>query len=197
MGGLDGWAQPRRFTMPAQTNVFPNSNNASSSKMVWLDKRPTLSKQTSNASHQPPYQSVQTMNSKNKLLFSRRPHHSCRRGLLPPSPPHPPRGHIPHLPLLGVIFSNVRASGLHPENDNAYLSSDTRLRPHYLTRALLGGGVWTPPLVVFREYLKNGGAERRRFWYTLSYINSTHVVKISDQGHSRSGHQVTWSDLTS
>ena len=66
-----------------------------------------------------------------------------------------------------------------------------------LTLACVGGGRMDPPPMVFREYLKNGGAERRRFWYTLSYINSTHVVKISDQGHSRSGHQVTWSDLTS
>ena len=31
----------------------------------------------------------------------------------------------------------------------------------------------------------------------LSYIFSAHVVKISDPGHARSGHQVTSSDLTS
>ena len=67
----------------------------------------------------------------------------------------------------------------------------------YLTRAVLGGGVFTPPPQVFREYLKNGGAQRRRFWYTCSYIISAHVVKISDLGRSRSGHQVTSSDLTS
>ena len=67
-----------------------------------------------------------------------------------------------------------------------------------LTRAVLGGGrFYAPPPQVFREYLKNGGAQRRRFWYTCSYIISAHVVKISDLGRSRSGHQVTSSDLTS
>ena len=67
-----------------------------------------------------------------------------------------------------------------------------------LTRAVLGGGAFLrPPPQVFRKYLKNGGAQRRRFWYTCSYIISAHVVKISDLGRSRSGHQVTSSDLTS
>ena len=59
-----------------------------------------------------------------------------------------------------------------------------------------GGCLNTPP-AVFRRYLKNGGAERRRFWHTCSCIFSAHVVKISDPGHLRSGHQVTPSDLTS
>ena len=54
-----------------------------------------------------------------------------------------------------------------------------------------GGDIWTLP-VVFREHLKNGGC----FWHTLSCIFSAHV-KIVDQGHLRSGHQVTSSDLTS
>ena len=35
------------------------------------------------------------------------------------------------------------------------------------------------------------------FWHTCSYISFAHVVNISDQGLSRSGHQVTSSDLTS
>ena len=35
------------------------------------------------------------------------------------------------------------------------------------------------------------------FWNILSYIVSAHVVNISDQSHSRSGHQITSSDLTS
>ena len=51
---------------------------------------------------------------------------------------------------------------------------------------------WGAPLHVFREYLKSG-----RFLHACSYIFSAHVVKISDSGHSRSGHQVTSSDLTS
>ena len=34
-------------------------------------------------------------------------------------------------------------------------------------------------------------------WHTLPYIFSAYVVKISDPGHVRSGHQVTSSDLTS
>ena len=34
------------------------------------------------------------------------------------------------------------------------------------------GGVFTPPPQVFRRYLKNGGAQRRRFCHTLSYIIS-------------------------
>ena len=37
-------------------------------------------------------------------------------------------------------------------------------------------------------------SEKRR---PCSYIYSAHVVKSSDPGHSRSGHQVTSSDLTS
>ena len=42
-----------------------------------------------------------------------------------------------------------------------------------LTRAVLGGGgVFTPPPQVFRRYLKNSGAQRRRFRNTLSYIFS-------------------------
>ena len=44
---------------------------------------------------------------------------------------------------------------------------------------------------------KNGDTERRRFWHTCLYIFSTHVVKSSDPGRSRSGHQVTSSNLTS
>ena len=61
-----------------------------------------------------------------------------------------------------------------------------------------GGGCWEPPPPsVFSRLSKNGGAARRRFWHTLSYIFSAHVVKISDPGHARSGHQVTSSDLTS
>ena len=49
---------------------------------------------------------------------------------------------------------------------------------------------------VFREYLISGGVQRRRFWYTCLYIFSGHVIKTSDPGHQRSGHQVTSSDLT-
>ena len=52
------------------------------------------------------------------------------------------------------------------------------------------------PLQVFRECLKKVFREYR-FWHTCVYIFSAHVVKTSDQGHSRSGHQATSSDLTS
>ena len=41
------------------------------------------------------------------------------------------------------------------------------------------------------------GTERRHFWHTYSCIFSAYVVKISDPGHSRSGHQVMSNDLTS
>ena len=53
-----------------------------------------------------------------------------------------------------------------------------------------GPGVFGKPLRVF------GDAEHRRFWHACSYIFSANV-KISELGRSRSGHQVTWSDLTS
>ena len=44
----------------------------------------------------------------------------------------------------------------------------------------------------------NVGAERRHFWHIYSsYLFSANVVKSSDPGHSRSGHQNTSSDLTS
>ena len=35
------------------------------------------------------------------------------------------------------------------------------------------------------------------FWHTYLYLFSAHVVKISDESHSRPGHQVTQSDVTS
>ena len=35
-----------------------------------------------------------------------------------------------------------------------------------------GGRFYAPPPKVFRRYLKNGGAQRRRFCHTLSYIFS-------------------------
>ena len=44
---------------------------------------------------------------------------------------------------------------------------------------------------------KRRGARRRRSWHTCSYIFSAYILKIVDPGHSRSGHQVTSSDLTS
>ena len=52
-------------------------------------------------------------------------------------------------------------------------------------------GVFGYPLSFFRKYLKN------TFWHTYSFIFSAYVVKMSDTGPSRSGHQVTSSDLTS
>ena len=54
-------------------------------------------------------------------------------------------------------------------------------------------GLFTPPppLSGFSRI-----SQRRRFWYTSSYIFSTRVVKISGPGRSRSGHQVTSNNLT-
>ena len=58
------------------------------------------------------------------------------------------------------------------------------------------GGVLTPPSG-FSQISKKGSTERHRFWHTYLYIASAHIVKISDRGHSTSGHQITPSDLTS
>ena len=53
-------------------------------------------------------------------------------------------------------------------------------------------------LLCFSSLPENGGsAAPPFFWHTLSYTFSTYIVKISDPGHPRSGHQVTSSDLTS
>ena len=50
-------------------------------------------------------------------------------------------------------------------------------------------------LIVERSHV---GAKRCHFWLTYSsYIFPAHVEKISDPDHSRSGHQITSSDLTS
>ena len=51
-----------------------------------------------------------------------------------------------------------------------------------------GGGGCLDTLL-FRRYLK--------YWRTCSYILPAHFVKSSDQGHSRSGYQVTLNNLTS
>ena len=47
---------------------------------------------------------------------------------------------------------------------------------------------------VSRRYIKNGGAV---FGTPVRYISSPNIVKISDPGYSKSGHQVMSSDLTS
>ena len=51
-----------------------------------------------------------------------------------------------------------------------------------------GGGIWTHPHEFFVNNLKT---ERHRFWHTLSYIFSAHVVKISDAGYARSERDLT------
>ena len=58
------------------------------------------------------------------------------------------------------------------------------------------GGCWEP-LCFFSRLPENSGPQRHRFWHTLSYIFSAYVVNLSDPGHTRSGHQVASSDLTS
>ena len=60
-----------------------------------------------------------------------------------------------------------------------------------------GGGLLRAPPPVFPRLPENGGAQRHRFWHTLSYIFSAYVVEILDPGHARSGHQVMSGDLTS
>ena len=62
-----------------------------------------------------------------------------------------------------------------------------------LTFALMGGGGIEIPSSVFFLDCKTTVARR----HILSYIFSVYVVKISDSGHARSGHQVTSSELTS
>ena len=52
-----------------------------------------------------------------------------------------------------------------------------------------------PP--AFFQFVRKGDAESHHSWHTCSYIFSLHVVKISDPGRLRSGHQVMTSDLTS
>ena len=59
-----------------------------------------------------------------------------------------------------------------------------------LTRALLGGGVWTPPPPVFRDSEKTAARSAAGFSPTLPPIFSATFVKISTQCHVRSGHQV-------
>ena len=59
------------------------------------------------------------------------------------------------------------------------------------------GGVLYAPHRFFANISKNVVAQRRRFWYTCLCTLSAHVVKTSDPGHSRSGYQVTSSDVTS
>ena len=77
-----------------------------------------------------------------------------------------------------------------------YAGKSINIFVNQFTHALLGGSVLRPLSQVFREHFKKSGAERRHFWYTCSYIFSERV-KISDPRHSRSGLQVTSSDLTS
>ena len=53
------------------------------------------------------------------------------------------------------------------------------------------GGCLNTPFRFFADSWKS------RFWHSCLYIFSAHFVKSSDPVHSRSGHQVTSSDLTS
>ena len=66
-----------------------------------------------------------------------------------------------------------------------------------LTRALLGGGAFErPPLRFFEDSEKTAARSAAGFSPTLPPIFSATFVKISAQGHVRSGHQVRSSDPT-
>ena len=65
-----------------------------------------------------------------------------------------------------------------------------------LTFALLGGGVWTPPLRFFADSKKTAARSAAGFSPTLSPIFLATFVKVSILGHARSGHQVRSSDHT-
>ena len=67
----------------------------------------------------------------------------------------------------------------------------------FLTRALLGGRLNAPPLRFFEDSKKKTAARSAAgFSPTLPPIFSATFVKISAQGHVRSGHQVRSSDPT-
>ena len=62
-----------------------------------------------------------------------------------------------------------------------------------------GGGCLNTPFRFFADISKTAARSAAVFFflYTCLYIFSAHVVKIAELGRSRSGHQVTSSDLTS
>ena len=64
------------------------------------------------------------------------------------------------------------------------------------TLPLVGGSSNAPPPKVFPTLSKNGGAERHRFWHSLSLINFAPFLEILGLGHFRSGHQTRSSDPT-
>ena len=67
----------------------------------------------------------------------------------------------------------------------------------FLTRALLGGGAFErPPLRFFEDSEKTAARSAAGFSPTLPPILSATFVKISAQGHVRSGHQIRSSDPT-
>ena len=63
-----------------------------------------------------------------------------------------------------------------------------------LTFALMAALLRTP---FFFQIVRKRRSGVHPFWHTCLYICSAYIVKVSDPGHSRSGHQVTPSDLTS
>ena len=62
-----------------------------------------------------------------------------------------------------------------------------------------GGGRFTLPLphVFFTNISKTAARSAAVFGIPVYTSFHAHVIKVSDPGHSRSGHQVTSSDLTS
>ena len=88
------------------------------------------------------------------------------------------------------ICSYTRESS--PEDSN--FPRLTRIPPH-LSYPIIAPESPPPPFI--SRLLENSGTQRRGFWHTLSCIFPAHVVRISDPGHVRAGHQVTSSEVTS
>ena len=67
----------------------------------------------------------------------------------------------------------------------------------FFTRAGPGGGRLDAPLRFFKNSEKKQRRAAAHFLHTFLYILPAHFLKISAQGHLRSGHQVRSSDPTS
>ena len=80
---------------------------------------------------------------------------------------------------------------------NKTSKSHPGLQPWRLNPRPAGGwGVWTPPLRFFEDSENTAALRAAGFSPTLTPIFSATFVKISTQGHVRSGHQVSSSDPT-
>ena len=80
----------------------------------------------------------------------------------------------------------------HAINDAMILISAVSIQCRRLTRAGPGGEgrFYAISSQVFRGVQKNGGAQLRQIWHTLSGIFFAHCLQKSSPGHLRSGHQI-------